>query len=81
MRNIKATGQSLTKALRLNAGEERVFLCPVSVTKDGGALANWRMEAPLSDRGTKMPFRTQGTVLLQFRKRLPWSKQLYPLHI
>ena len=56
-------GQSLMKALMLNAGDKRVFLCPVSATKDGGALANWRMEAPLSDRGTKMPFRTQGTVL------------------
>jgi len=34
-----------------SAGEERLFHLTQSVAKDGGALANWRMEAPLSDCG------------------------------
>jgi len=41
---------------------------------DGGALANWRMEAPLSDRGTEIAFRTQGTEQLH----LKWSFEASP---
>ena len=53
-----------TLTLKLfSAGEERVFLCPVSETTDGGALANVRMDAHLSDRGTKIAFRAQGIEL------------------
>ena len=36
---------------------------PLSEAKDGGALANGRMDAPLSDRGTEIAFRAQGTEL------------------
>ena len=48
-----------------SAGEERVFLCPVSVSTDGGAVASWRMDAASSDRGTKIAFRAQGTEQFQ----------------
>ena len=46
----------LVKWYLFRTGEERLFLCPVSVTMDGGAVANLRQDVELSDRDTKTVF-------------------------
>ena len=45
-------------------GEERVFMCLISVSTDGGAVAQWHMDVPLSDKGTEIAFRAQGVCVL-----------------